>query len=192
MISENIKSILESPTAGVIRKMFEEGAVLKAKFGADNVYDFSLGNPDLDPPEEVFEAISEVSKDKSHLCHGYMPNAGYPEARRAMAEKTSLEQGTDVPPDSVIMSVGAAGAMNSVIKALVNSGDEIIVPCPYFAEYDHYIHNHGAEIHRVRTKNDFNLDLEAIKNALSEKTAAIIINSPNNPSGKIYSEDDIK
>lgn len=121
-----------------------------------------------------------------------MPNAGYPEARRAMAEKTSLEQGTDVPPDSVIMSVGAAGAMNSVIKALVNSGDEIIVPCPYFAEYDHYIHNHGAEIHRVRTKNDFNLDLEAIKNALSEKTAAIIINSPNNPSGKIYSEDDIK
>ena len=86
MISENIKSILESPTAGVIRKMFEEGAVLKAKFGADNVYDFSLGNPDLDPPEEVFEAISEVSKDKSHLCHGYMPNAGYPEARRAISE----------------------------------------------------------------------------------------------------------
>ncbi|MEE0885746.1 MAG: pyridoxal phosphate-dependent aminotransferase [Treponema sp.] len=192
MISKNIKSILESPTAGVIRKMFEEGAILKEKFGADNVYDFSLGNPDLDPPEEVLAAIQDVAKDKSHMCHGYMPNAGYPEARAAMAKKTALEQGVPVSSDSVVMSVGAAGAMNSVIKALVNPGDEIIVPCPYFAEYDHYIHNHGAEICRVQTKEDFSLDVEAIKNALNEKTAAIIINSPNNPTGKIYSEDDIK
>lgn len=192
MISKNIKSILESPTAGVIRKMFEEGAILKEKFGADNVYDFSLGNPDLDPPEEVLAAIQDVAKDKSHMCHGYMPNAGYPEARAAMAKKTALEQGVPVSSDSVVMSVGAAGAMNSVIKALVNPGDEIIVPCPYFAEYDHYIHNHGAEICRVQTKEDFSLDIEAIKNALNEKTAAIIINSPNNPTGKIYSEDDIK
>ena len=192
MISKNIKSILESPTAGVIRKMFEEGAILKEKFGADNVYDFSLGNPDLDPPEEVLAAIQDVAKDKSHMCHGYMPNAGYPEARAAMAKKTALEQGVPVSSDSVVMSVGAAGAMNSVIKALVNPGDEIIVPCPYFAEYDHYIHDHGAEICRVQTKEDFSLDVEAIKNALNEKTAAIIINSPNNPTGKIYSEDDIK
>lgn len=192
MISKNIKSILESPTAGVIRKMFEEGAVLKEKFGADNVYDFSLGNPDLDPPEEVLEAIKNVSLDTSHMCHGYMPNAGYPEARAAMAEKTALEQGVPVSADSIVMSVGAAGAMNSVIKAIVNPGDEIIVPCPYFAEYDHYIHNHGAEIRRVPAKEDFSLDIDAIKNALNEKTAAIIINSPNNPTGKIYSEDEIK
>ena len=192
MISKNIKSILESPTAGVIRKMFEEGAVLKEKFGADNVYDFSLGNPDLDPPEEVLEAIKNVSLDTSHMCHGYMPNAGYPEARAAMAEKTALEQGVPVSADSIVMSVGAAGAMNSVIKAIVNPGDEIIVPCPYFAEYDHYIHNHGAEICRVPAKEDFSLDIDAIKNALNEKTAAIIINSPNNPTGKIYSEDEIK
>lgn len=192
MISRNIKSILESPTAGVIRKMFEEGAVLKEKFGADNVYDFSLGNPDLDPPEEVLSAIKEVANDTSHNCHGYMPNAGYPEARAAMAEKTSLEQGVPVSFDAVVMSVGAAGAMNSVIKAIVNPGDEVIVPCPYFAEYDHYIHNHGAEICRVQTKEDFSLDIDAIKNALNEKTAAIIINSPNNPTGKIYSEEDIK
>lgn len=192
MISKNIKSILESPTAGVIRKMFEEGAVLKEKFGADNVYDFSLGNPDLDPPEEVLEAIKNVSLDTSHMCHGYMPNAGYPEARAAMAEKTALEQGVSVSADSIVMSVGAAGAMNSVIKAIVNPGDEIIVPCPYFAEYDHYIHNHGAEICRVPAKEDFSLDIDAIKNALNEKTAAIIINSPNNPTGKIYSEDEIK
>lgn len=192
MISKNIKSILESPTAGVIRKMFEEGAVLKEKFGADNVYDFSLGNPDLDPPEDVLEAIKNVSLDTSHMCHGYMPNAGYPEARAAMAEKTALEQGVPVSADSIVMSVGAAGAMNSVIRAIVNPGDEIIVPCPYFAEYDHYIHNHGAEIRRVPAKEDFSLDIDAVKNALNEKTAAIIINSPNNPTGKIYSEDEIK
>lgn len=192
MISKNIKSILESPTAGVIRKMFEEGAVLKEKFGADNVYDFSLGNPDLDPPNEVLSAIKQVAEDTSHMCHGYMPNAGYPEARAAMAEKTALEQGVPISFDSVVMSVGAAGAMNSVIKALVNPGDEIIVPCPYFAEYDHYIHNHGAEICRVQTKEDFSLDIEAIKNELNTKTAAIIINSPNNPTGKIYSQEDIK
>lgn len=192
MISKNIKSILESPTAGVIRKMFEEGAVLKKKFGADNVYDFSLGNPDLDPPEEVVAAIKRVSEDTSHMCHGYMPNAGYPEARAAMAEKTSLEQGVSVSFEAVVMAVGAAGAMNSVIKAIVNPGDEIIVPCPYFAEYDHYIHNHGAEIRRVPTKEDFSLDIDAVKNALNEKTAAIIINSPNNPTGKIYSENEIK
>lgn len=192
MISSNIKSILTSPTAGVIRKMFEEGAVLKQKYGEDNVYDFSLGNPDLDPPVEVIESIKEVAKDDSHMCHGYMSNAGYPEARKAMADKTSLEQSVEIPSDSIIMTVGAAGALNTVIKALCNPGDEIIVPCPYFTEYDHYIHNHGAEIHRVSTKSDFSLDIDAIKSALSDKTAAIIINSPNNPTGKIYSDEDIR
>lgn len=192
MISNNIKSILESPTAGVIRKMFEEGAVLKKKYGEDKVFDFSLGNPDLDPPKEVLDAIKEISLDESHMCHGYMSNAGYPEAREAMAKKTSQEQEIEVPMDSIVMTVGAAGALNTVIKALVNPGDEIMVPCPYFTEYDHYIHNHGAEIRRVQTKDDFSLDIDAIKKALSEKTAAIIINSPNNPTGKIYSSDDIK
>ncbi len=192
MISTNIKSILQNPSAGVIRKMFEEGALLKEKFGADNVYDFSLGNPDLDPPAEVLDAIKEVAEDKSHNAHGYMSNSGYIETRKAMAEKTSLEQGVPVSYESIIMSVGAAGAINSVLKAIVNPEDEVIVPCPYFTEYDHYIHNHGAEICRVNTKDDFSLDIQAIKNALNKKTAAVIINSPNNPTGKIYSEDDIK
>lgn len=192
MIAKNIKSILENPAAGVIRKMFEEGAVLKQKFGAENVYDFSLGNPNLDPPEEVLEAIKEVAQDTSHMCHGYMSNAGYPEARKAMAEKTAFEQGVEVPSDSIVMAVGAAGAMNAVMKALLNPGDEVIVPCPYFVEYDHYIHNHGGEICRVNTKPDFSLDVSAIKNALKENTAAVLINSPNNPTGKVYSEDDIK
>ncbi|MCR5765370.1 MAG: pyridoxal phosphate-dependent aminotransferase [Treponema sp.] len=192
MISKKIKDLVESPSSGVIRKMFEEGAALKKKYGEDKVYDFSLGNPDLDPPKEVIEAIKEVTASESHLCHGYMPNAGYPDARAAMAEKTSKEQGVSVDFSNIIMSVGAAGALNSTLKALLNDGDEVIVPCPYFTEYDHYIHNHGGEIVRVKTKEDFGLDPQTIKAALNSKTAAIIINSPNNPSGRIYTDEEIQ
>ena len=187
-----MKSILENPANGVIRKMFEEGALLKKKYGEDNVYDFSIGNPDLDPPAEVVEAIKEIAADTSPMCHGYMPNPGYMQARQAMAEKTSLEQGTAVPADCVIMSVGAAGAMNCVFKALLNVGDEVIVPAPYFAEYGHYCANHGGTLRPVPTKNDFSLDIDAIKAALTEKTAAVIINSPNNPTGRIYSREEIQ
>ena len=192
MIARNMKSILENPANGVIRKMFEEGALLKKKYGEDNVYDFSIGNPDLDPPAEVVEAIKEIAADTSPMCHGYMPNPGYMQARQAMAEKTSLEQGTAVPADCVIMSVGAAGAMNCVFKALLNVGDEVIVPAPYFAEYVHYCANHGGTLRPVPTKNDFSLDIDAIKAALTEKTAAVIINSPNNPTGRIYSREEIQ
>ena len=192
MIARNMKSILENPANGVIRKMFEEGALLKKKYGEDNVYDFSIGNPDLDPPSEVVEAIKEIAADTSPMCHGYMPNPGYMQARQAMAEKTSLEQGTAVPADCVIMSVGAAGAMNCVFKALLNVGDEVIVPAPYFAEYGHYCANHGGTLRPVPTKNDFSLDIDAIKAALTEKTAAVIINSPNNPTGRIYSREEIQ
>lgn len=192
MISQKIKALVESPSSGVIRKMFEEGAALKAKYGEDRVYDFSLGNPDLDPPKKVVDAISKVAASESHLCHGYMPNAGYPETRTAMAKKTSLEQGIEVPMENIVMQVGAAGALNSVMKALLNDGDEVIVPCPYFTEYDHYIHNHGGEIVRVKTKDDFGLDANTIKAALNEHTAALLINSPNNPTGRIYSDDEIQ
>ena len=192
MIARNMKSILENPANGVIRKMFEEGALLKKKYGEDNVYDFSIGNPDLDPPAEVVEAIKEIAADTSPMCHGYMPNPGYMQARQAMAEKTSLEQGTAVPADCVIMSVGAAGAMNCVFKALLNVGDEVIVPAPYFAEYGHYCANHGGTLRPVPTKNDFSLDIDAIKAALTEKTAGVIINSPNNPTGRIYGREEIQ
>lgn len=192
MIAEHIKKTVESPSAGVIRKMFEEGALLKQKYGEDNVYDFSIGNPDLDPPQKVIDAIEKYAKERSKGCHGYMPNAGYPFVREAMAKKTAMEQGVQVDGSHVVMCVGAGSALNVALKALLNPGDEVIVPCPYFAEYDHYIHNHNGEIHRVNTKADFSLDAEAIKAALNEKTAAVIINSPNNPSGRIYSEEDIQ
>jgi len=191
MISQKVKAIVESPSNGVIRKMFEEGALLKQKYGADKVYDFSIGNPDLDPPKKVVEAVKEVAADETHLRHGYMPNPGYPETRAAMAKKTGLEQGVEIDFSNVVMEVGAAGAINVTLKTLLNEGDQVIVPCPYFAEYGHYVRNFGGELIGVKTNEDFGLDSEAIKAALNEKTAAVLINSPNNPSGRIYTEEDI-
>ncbi len=191
MISQNVKKIVESPSNGVIRRMFEEGAVLKAKYGVDKVYDFSIGNPDLDPPQKVVDAVKEVAADTTHLRHGYMPNAGYPETRVAMAKKTAEEQGVAVDSSCVVMEVGAGGALNVIMKAILNPGDEVIIPCPYFAEYTHYVHNYSGEVVAVPTTSDFSLDIEAINSKLNEKTAAVLINSPNNPTGRIYSEEDL-
>ena len=187
-----MNQILTSPSNGVIRKMFEEGIQLKQKFGAENVFDFSLGNPDLEPPAELLESLKNIANDNFHGSHGYMSNAGYPQTRLAMAKKTSLEQGVSVGADQIIMSVGAAAALNCVLKALLNDGDEVLVPAPYFTEYGHYCRNHGGTLVTVKTKEDFSLDLDAIKASLNNKTAAIIINSPNNPTGKIYTDEDIK
>ena len=192
MISNKMNQILTSPSNGVIRKMFEEGIQLKQKFGAENVFDFSLGNPDLEPPAELLESLKNIANDNFHGSHGYMSNAGYPQTRLAMAKKTSLEQGVSVGADQIIMSVGAAAALNCVLKALLNDGDEVLVPAPYFTEYGHYCRNHGGTLVTVKTKEDFSLDLDAIKASLNNKTAAIIINSPNNPTGKIYTDEDIK
>lgn len=192
MISNKMNQILTSPSNGVIRKMFEEGIQLKQKFGAENVFDFSLGNPDLEPPAELLESLKNIANDNFHGSHGYMSNAGYPQTRLAMAKKTSLEQGVSVGADQIIMSVGAAAALNCVLKALLNDGDEVLVPAPYFTEYGHYCRNHGGTLVTVKTKEDFSLDLDAIKASLNTKTAAIIINSPNNPTGKIYTDEDIK
>ena len=192
MISNKMNQILTSPSNGVIRKMFEEGIQLKQKFGAENVFDFSLGNPDLEPPAKLLESLKNIANDNFHGSHGYMSNAGYPQTRLAMAKKTSLEQGVSVGADQIIMSVGAAAALNCVLKALLNDGDEVLVPAPYFTEYGHYCRNHGGTLVTVKTKEDFSLDLDAIKASLNTKTAAIIINSPNNPTGKIYTDEDIK
>ena len=191
-VSPYIYSQMTSPQAGVIRRMFEEGIKLKAVHGADNVFDFSLGNPDLDPPLQVADAIEDIAKDRSKNCHGYMPNAGYPEAREAMAKKTESEQGLPVSGDCVVMAVGAAGALNCTLMAILSPGDEVIVPAPFFAEYRHYVHNFGGTLVEVPCKADFSLDIDAIRKALSPKTAAVLINSPNNPTGRIYPQEDIK
>lgn len=191
MIAKKIKATLDDPSNGVIRKMFEEGTRLKKQYGEENVFDFSIGNPDLEPPEKLIEAVKSVASDTTKNRHGYMPNAGYMEVRSEMARKTSLEQGVEVTAENIVMSCGAAGAMNCVFKAILNENDEVLVPSPYFSEYKHYCANHGGVLHPIETNEDFSLNIENIKSALSPKTVAIIINSPNNPTGRIYDENEI-
>lgn len=189
-VSDAVKHNLER--SSWIRKMFEEGRKLKEQFGEANVYDFSLGNPDLEPPAEFVQALAAAATSVEAGTHAYMPNAGYPSARAAMAQKISSEHGLNLGADDVILTVGAAGALNVVLKTILNRGDEVLVIKPYFAEYAFYIDNHGGVMHPVPAAPDFLLDFEAITAALSSKTAALILNTPNNPSGRVYPEADIK
>ena len=170
-----------------IRKMFEEGARLKALHGADQVCDFSLGNPDLPPPARYQEAVRQVIAGEGPGAHAYMANSGYPFVREAVAKQVGAEQGLALGPEEILMTVGAAGAINVVMKALLDPGDEVIILAPFFVEYHFYVDNHGGVTKIVSTAADFSLDLAAIEAAISEKTKAIIINSPNNPTGQIYS-----
>ncbi len=187
--TEHIKQLMAS--SSFIRKMFEEGIEMKAQYGEENVYDFSLGNPDLEPPDEVLEAIRRVASSGEKGLHGYMPNAGFAFAREAMAKKVSAEQGVPVGLEQIIMSVGAAGALNSVFKAVLSPGDEVLVPAPFFSEYVHYAANHGGKVVPVPSKADFSPDAQAMAALATEKTAAVLINSPNNPTGKVYSIEDL-
>jgi aspartate aminotransferase len=172
-----------------IRKMFEKGASMKATYGAANVCDFSLGNPDVPPPRQFEEVIQEIVRDTTPGVHGYMPNGGYPWVRQAIAVRMSAEQETAVSHGDMLMTCGAAGGLNIVMKALLNPGDEVIILAPYFVDYGNYIDNHGGVSKIVNTDEDFNLDLPAIEAAITAKTKAILINSPNNPTGQIYPAD---
>jgi len=169
-----------------IRKMFEEGARLKALHGPDKVYDFSLGNPDLEPPEKFYQVLGSIIAESPPGAHGYMPNAGYEETRAAIADYVSREQGIRVSSKHVVMTCGAAGALNCIFKALLDPGEEVIVSAPYFVEYGFYADNHGGQIRVVPSREDFTLDLAAIERTLNSKTKVILINSPNNPSGQVY------
>lgn len=175
-----------------IRKMFEEGARLKSQHGAEKVFDFSLGNPNLEPTSAVKNAIAEAARDTAPGVHAYMPNAGYPFARAAVAAKINEDEGLNLDERHLIMTVGAGGALNVILKAILNPGDEVIVPKPFFVEYVFYADNHGGKAILVPTKSDFSLDLDAIKAAITPQTAAVLINSPNNPTGKVYSEQDVQ
>lgn len=189
-VSPQISEFMAS--SSFIRKMFEEGMQLKEQYGSDNVFDFSIGNPDLDPPAKVRDVLKDIAASPEHGLHAYMPNAGYPETRKAMAEKVSGEQKTEVPYTQIIMGCGAAGALNSVLKAILTAGDEVLVSAPYFVEYGQYVRNHGGTLVTVPSREDFSLDIDAIGSALTYKTAAVIVNSPNNPTGKIYTEQEIQ
>ncbi|MCL2608487.1 MAG: pyridoxal phosphate-dependent aminotransferase [Treponema sp.] len=173
-------------TSSLIRKMFEEGMLLKREHGAENVFDFSLGNPDIDPPPAFREVLLRLARESGNGSHGYTPNAGLPFVREALAKKAAREQGVPVGPGNLILVAGAAAGLNVVLKSVCNRGDEIVVIRPYFVEYRPYAANHGARLVETDSLPDFNLDVAAIERALSPKTAAVIVNSPNNPSGKIY------
>jgi len=188
-IAEQIKNALVG--SSMIRKMFEEGIQLKKQHGADKVFDFSLGNPDIEPPDEFHNVFKKLAKEAEKGSHGYMPNAGFNHVREALAKKVCKEQNVNIDGFHIVMAVGAAGGLNTVFKTICNPGDEVIVPRPYFMEYRAYTGNHGAKLVEVDSLNDFNLDINAIKAALNEKTAAILINSPNNPTGKVYPASDL-
>ena len=175
-----------------IRKMFEEGTRLKAVHGADNVFDFSLGNPDLEPPDSFRQALMAVASGDITGAHAYMPNAGLKETREAVAAYVSQEQGVKLAADHILMTCGAAGALNCILKALLNPGDEVIVSAPYFVEYGFYADNHGGCIRVVPTRSDFTLNLEAIAAAINPRTTVILINSPNNPTGQVYDESSLR
>ena len=166
--------------------MFEEGGRLKAEHGADKVFDFSLGNPYLAPPVQFKQTLIEVAKSSGEGIHSYMPNTGYPHVREAVAQFVSKEQGKELSPEDIVMTCGAAGALNVVLKTLLDPGDEILCPAPYFVEYNFYADNHGGKLVTVPTHDDFSLNLDAIKEAITPKTKAVLINTPNNPTGQVY------
>jgi len=184
-IAQNIKNALAG--SSMIRKMFEEGIQLKKQHGENNVFDFSLGNPDIEPPPAFHKVFVKLAKEDAKGSHGYMPNAGYPQVREALAKKVCREQNVNIDGSHIVMAVGAAGGLNAVFKTICDPGDEVIVTRPYFMEYRAYTANHGAKLVEVDAHDDFNLNISAIGAALNEKTAAVLINSPNNPTGKVYS-----
>jgi aspartate aminotransferase len=178
--------------SSLIRKMFEEGAQMKAKYGAENVFDFSLGNPNVAPPDEFYSVLRKTAIESNPADHAYMPQAGNPETREAIAKFISGQQGVSLSANEIFMTAGAAAALNIVFKTILDPEDEVIVPSPYFVEYGFYVNNYNGLLKDVSTKEDFSLDIDAVEAEISEKTKAVIINSPNNPTGQVYSRKNLQ
>lgn len=172
-----------------IRRMFEIGIQLRRERGAENVFDFSLGNPEVEPPAAVLDALRQVVSEARPHAHGYMPNAGFPEVRAAIARSLAVRTGLPFGAEDILMTNGAAGAINTLLKAVLDPGDEAIVLSPYFPEYRFYIENHGGRVVLVETDEHFQPDIDAIAAAIGPRTKALILNSPNNPTGVVYSAD---
>lgn len=187
MINETMAQVAANNSA--IREMFEEGNRLRTLYGADKVFDFSLGNPYFPPPESVKSAVVEILETmEPNTVHGYMANDGFPEVRRTVAEYINERFGDTLTGDNIIMTVGAAGGLNITLKALLNPGDEVLVSAPFFLEYGHYVRNFGGVLVPVPAKeaDGFMPDIDGIRKAITPKTKAFIINNPNNPTGVIY------
>lgn len=192
MISEKMKPLVNNNSA--IRAMFEEGNKLRAKYGAENVYDFSLGNPNVPAPEEVKEAIIDlVTNEDPVVLHGYMSNAGFEDVRQSIAESLNRRFGTNFAAKNLIMTVGAASGLNVILKTILNPGEEVIVFAPYFLEYGSYVRNYDGKLVEVSPDTStFQPNLEELEQKITANTRAVIVNTPHNPTGVVYSEETIK
>ncbi len=192
MIAQRMQGLVNNNS--VIRLMFEEGMRMAKEFGPENVYDFSLGNPNVPAPKKVEETIERLLKEENPVAlHGYMSNAGYPDVRKKIADSLNKRFGTDFNENNIMMTVGAAGGLNCALKALINPGDEVITFAPFFLEYKNYVANYdGVLITAEPDTKTFQPDLKDFESKIGPKTRAVIINNPNNPTGVIYSEKTIK
>ncbi len=169
-----------------IRKMFEEGGRLKAEFGAENIFDFTLGNPVSEPPEEVLSELLRLVTEETTGSHRYMPNSGFMNVREAVAQRLDNKNGLGFTGNNIVMTCGAGGALNVIIKSLVDPGEEVVIVAPYFAEYLFYVDNHQASVRIAESDDMFQLDMDEIDKAVGPKTSMVLLNSPNNPAGAIY------
>ena len=192
MISQKMVSLVKG--SSVIRAMFEEGKKMAAQFGAENVYDFSLGNPNVPAPDSVKEAIINITKNEDPLkLHGYMSNAGYEDVRATVAGSLNERFGTSFNENNIIMTVGAASGINVIFKTLLDPGDEVITFAPYFGEYKNYVLNYDGVLVEITPNTvDFQPNLKEFEEKITKKTKCVIVNSPNNPTGVVYSEDTIR
>ena len=185
-MSEKVRKGMDS--GSWIRKMFDEGNIMKKRYGADKVFDLTLGNPMVEPPEAFFVELKKIANNPVPGMHRYMENAGYPETRAAVAAQLCKETNLNLSGGDIVMTVGAAGAINVVLKTILNAGEEVILFTPFFVEYINYIENHGGIYKLVPSDEQFMPKLDALEKAINKKTRAIIINSPHNPTGVVYSE----
>ncbi|MGD0779464.1 MAG: pyridoxal phosphate-dependent aminotransferase [Dehalococcoidales bacterium] len=186
-VSEKVKKGME--LGSWIRRMFEEGIAMKKQFGEENIYDLSLGNPVMEPPPEFKRELKRLANHPYKGMHGYMVNAGYPETRAAVAAQLTKETGIKLTENDIIMSVGAAGAINVALKTILDPGDEVIVFIPWFVDYFNYIQNHDGVVKPLPTDEDFMPRLDVLEKNIGPRTKALLINSPNNPTGVVYSAD---
>jgi aspartate aminotransferase len=172
--------------------MFEVAAELKTQHGEENIFDFTLGNPIEEPPPKFKEALRDIALNPVAGMHRYMPNSGYLETRRFVADELSTETNLPFTDAHIVMTNGAAGGVNIALKALLDPGDEVIIPSPYFVEFRFYVDNHGGVVRLVDTNEDFSLNLAAIEDAITERTKVVLINTPNNPTGVLYTEAELR
>lgn len=192
MISKKMKRLVDN--SSIIRAMFEEGTKLAEIYGEENVFDFSIGNPNVKPPENVKKAIIDIlSQEEPNLIHGYMNNSGYEDVREQIANYITKKNGVKLTANNIVMTCGAAGGLNIILKSILNPEDEVITFAPFFGEYANYVDNYDGKLVIVKSdEGTFQPDINALEEKINERTKAIIINSPNNPTGVIYSEKSIK